>query len=102
MDPLMAYAEVEKMGFKTLVYDYKRLKQGEAGIEFWKATATETKVFRKWLASSYVPISELNDVDAAERRRKNTLYFTAMTDECREERRQQQKCSKKKRYVPTS
>ena len=31
-------------------------------------------MFRKWLVRSYVRISELNDVDAAERRRVNRLW----------------------------
>jgi hypothetical protein len=73
MDPLMVYAEVQKMGFKTLVYDYKRVKEGEAGIEYWKVTDTKTKVVRKWRVRSYVRISELNAVDAAERRRVRRL-----------------------------
>ena len=49
-------------------------KEREAGIEYWKATETKTKVFRKWLVRSYVCISELNAVDAAERRRVKRLW----------------------------
>jgi hypothetical protein len=83
MDPQMVYAEVKKMGFKTRICDYERVTQGEAGIRFWKVTGTKTKVFRKWLRRSYVPTSQLTDVDAEERRQKYRLWF-------------------KQNYVPTS
>jgi hypothetical protein len=70
MDPKMIYAEVKNKPLETLIYEYERVTEGEAGIRVWKrkATQTKTKAFRNWIRRSYVPISELNAVDAAKRR----------------------------------
>jgi hypothetical protein len=126
MDPQMVYAEVKKTGFKTRICDYERVTQGEAGIRFWKVTGTKTKVFRKWLRRSYVPTSQLTDVDAEDAGKSidygssRTMFPLArgatsqLTDEAKEERRRNNKKrattsqrkkdreSKKKSYVPTS
>jgi hypothetical protein len=62
-------------------------------------------MFRKWLRRSYVPISELNDVDAEERRRKNRLWcipISELTDEDAAERRQKQGLRNMQNYVRIS
>jgi hypothetical protein len=43
MDLQLVYNEISKKGFQTLIYDYKRVKDGEVGIIYWKATGAKTR-----------------------------------------------------------
>jgi hypothetical protein len=38
IDPQLVCNEVRKRGFRTLICNYKRAKEGKVGIMYWKAT----------------------------------------------------------------